>query len=825
MAARGEGFPCIPRDSAGGLLRHYSQVFVFGYRLLGHGTPGLLSIGRHPSLPVKPVRLKVRLHVPRDSTLEGLLSTPRTVRRDSSGTERPPAAGRIINMPQLAVAMLQREQRFVRAAFGYMRELVMVCDPQGEVILINRAMETFAGLEPAGVLPQDISAYYELSQPDRTPVEADESPMARALRGEPVHDVEMVVTSGAGQECRMVACGERLSAPDGTALGAVVVWRDITEQRAAEERLAFHALHDTLTGLPNRALFIDRVRTALARAPRYSWSTAVLAINLDHFADLAIRLGDGSADRLLLEVSQRLEVTLRPYDSVSRPVDTLARLGGDRFLLLCEDMADEAAASAVANRIEAMLREPIRIGADVVRLSAAIGITITRDPEHDPETLILEAETAMRRSRTRGSGRHEPFAPEMRAELRARFADEEALRVALAEEQFYVAYQPKVSLVTERTNGVEALLRWNHPERGLVSPLDFIPLAEESGLIVPIGAWVLTRVCRDAMRWQKSLPGGRPLMVAVNVSPRQFESGLAESFGSIIDAAGVDPRTICLEVTESMVMQDAEMAITTLRELKSLGLNISVDDFGTGFSSLAYLKRFPLNELKIDKSFVDGLGRDPEATAIVAAVMGMAHALDLRVVAEGVETSDQASALRTLGCDEAQGFFFARPGTADDIDARLRAEAPTSAAGSVRFVAEGAKSAQIKRVLVVDDAADVRQLARSSLAAVGMEVQESPNGEDAIMMTRHFRPDCVVLDVNLPGISGFDVCRLLRDDPQNKAVTIVILTGSAEPAEKVMAFSLKADDYMVKPFSPRDLVSRVNAAMRRRVEMLAHTNE
>jgi diguanylate cyclase (GGDEF)-like protein len=761
----------------------------------------------------------------RDSTVEMLLSTPRAARSDPGGTERLPAAVRVINVPQLAADILQREQRFVRAAFGYMRELVMVCDQHGDVILINHAMETFAGLDPTGVLPALITAYYELSLPDGTPVGPDDTPMHRALRGELVHDLEMVVTSGTGQQCRMVAGGERVCAPDGSVLGAIVVWRDITEQRAAEEQLAFHSLHDELTGLPNRALFIDRVRSALVRAPRYAWSTAVLAINLDHFADLAIRLGDGAADKLLLEVAQRLEVTLRPYDSVSRPIDTLARLGGDRFLLLCEDIADAAAASTVANRIEAMLREPIPIGAEVVRLSAAIGITMTRDPDQDPETLILEAETAMRRSRTRGSGRHEPFAPEMRAELRARFADEEALRLALAGEQFYVAYQPKVSLVTEHTNGVEALLRWNHPVRGLVSPLDFIPLAEECGLIVPIGAWVLAQVCRDAMRWRKALPGGRPLMVAVNVSPRQFESSLAETFGNIIDAAGIDPTTICLEVTESMVMQDAEMAITTLRELKGLGLNISVDDFGTGFSSLAYLKRFPLDELKIDKSFVDGLGRDPEATAIVAAVMGMAHALDLRVVAEGVETSDQAARLRALGCDEAQGFFYARPGTADDIDARLRSEMPGRAAGADHVAADTRKSAHIKRVLVVDDADDVRHLARSSLAAVGMEVQESANGEDAITMTRHFRPDCVVLDVNLPGISGFDVCRILRDDPQNKHMTIVILTGSAEPDEKVMAFSLKADDYMVKPFSPRDLVSRVNAAMRRRVEMLAHTNE
>jgi EAL domain-containing protein (putative c-di-GMP-specific phosphodiesterase class I)/ActR/RegA family two-component response regulator len=397
------------------------------------------------------------------------------------------------------------------------------------------------------------------------------------------------------------------------------------------------------------------------------------------------------------------------------------------------------------------------------------------------------------------------------------------LREALVRGEFYVEYQPKVSLVTDRTVGVEALIRWMHPERGLIAPLDFIPLAEESGIIVQIGAWVLEQVCRDAMRWRTALPGGQPLMVAVNVSPRQFESDLAETFGGIIGRSGIDPATVCLEVTESMVMQDAELAIATLRELKSLGLSISVDDFGTGFSSLAYLKRFPLDELKIDKSFVDGLGHDYEATAIVAAVMGMAHALDLRVVAEGVETADQVVRLRTLGCDEAQGFFYARPGPAMDIDARLVAEARAHVGGSRHPERKSAESAHIGKILVVDDADDVRQLARSSLAAVGFEVREAATGEDAVTMARHLKPDCLVLDVNLPGMSGFDVCRILRDDPANQRTTIVILTGDAGPSEKVMAFSLEADDYMVKPFSPRDLVSRVTAAIRRRGEMFAST--
>jgi EAL domain-containing protein (putative c-di-GMP-specific phosphodiesterase class I)/ActR/RegA family two-component response regulator len=457
----------------------------------------------------------------------------------------------------------------------------------------------------------------------------------------------------------------------------------------------------------------------------------------------------------------------------------------------------------IARRIAGALVAPMTIASEELSVTACVGITLTRDPGRDAEPLVREAEAAMQRAQRRGAGRHEMFTGEMHAQRLVRIANESSLRQALVRGEFYVEYQPKVSLVTDRTSGVEALLRWMHPERGLISPLDFIPLAEESGIIVQIGAWVLEQVCRDAVRWRTALPGGQPLMVAVNVSPRQFESDLAETFGGIIGRSGIDPATVCLEVTESMVMQDAELAIATLRELKSLGLSISVDDFGTGFSSLAYLKRFPLDELKIDKSFVDGLGHDFEATAIVAAVMGMAHALDLRVVAEGVETADQVVRLRTLGCDEAQGFFYARPGSASAIDERLL------------------ESAHIGKILVVDDADDVRQLARSSLAAVGFEVREAASGEDAVTMARHFKPDCLVLDVNLPGISGFDVCRILRDDPANQRTTIVILTGDAGPSEKVMAFSLEADDYMVKPFSPRDLVSRVTVAIRRRGEMFA----
>lgn len=390
------------------------------------------------------------------------------------------------------------------------------------------------------------------------------------------------------------------------------------------------------------------------------------------------------------------------------------------------------------------------------------------------------------------------------------------LRLALSRSEFELAYQPKVSLMTGRMVGVETLLRWRHPTRGLVPPLDFIPLAEESGLIVPIGSWVLEKACNQAREWAHALPGNLPVSMAVNVSPRQFEDGLAEMFGQIIARSGVDPSSLCLELTEGTVMDEPELAITTLRQLKLLGVSISIDDFGTGFSSLAYLKRFPLDELKVDKSFVDGLGHDSEDTAIVATVMGMAHALDLRVVAEGVETADQASRLRILGCDEGQGFYYARPGTAADIFALLEAagELPLSRPGE-RVTGRTANTFS-ERILVVDDAADVRQLARSSLVAAGFEVEVASSGEDAIIAASEFKPDCVVLDLNLPGISGLEVCRLIRLDPEQQHTTIVMLTVDRQALAKVEAFSLDADDYIVKPFTPRDLVSRVTASMRRR---------
>ncbi len=576
------------------------------------------------------------------------------------------------------------------------------------------------------------------------------------------------------------------------------------ERGRHEDSVRYETMHDRLTGLPNRTLLMDRVAQALARCRRGSvGELAILALDIDSFKRININLGHEAGDQLLGLVSEQLREAVRP-------ADTVAHLGGDEFVVLCEGLSHAGEAAVVAERVLQRMREDFVLDAGDVSITMSIGITRSAE-DGNVSDLLRDADAAMFRAKEMGRNRVEVVDDALRSRLAARAELELALRDALANGEFSVAYQPKVSLLTDRVTGVEALLRWNHPKRS-IPPLEFIPLAEESGLIIPIGAWVLSEVCKDARRWRDALPGGLPVNVAVNVSPRQFVPGLAASFGKIIADAGIDAGTVCLEVTESMVMQDAELTIEILRELKSLGVQISIDDFGTGLSSLAYLRRFPLDELKIDKSFIDGLGQDAEDTAIVAAIMGMAHALDLRVVAEGVELADQLARLRTLGCDTAQGYHLGRPGRSGDIDDLLLAEAATAAGRHERAPGPG----QAERILLVDDAPDVRQLARSSLAAAGFEVADASTGEAALALVRTFHPDCVVLDVHLPGIGGLEVCRVLRQAPDSRDITIVMLSGDADPAERVEAFSLTADDYIVKPFTPRDLVSRVTTAMRRR---------
>jgi diguanylate cyclase (GGDEF)-like protein len=703
---------------------------------------------------------------------------------------------------------IERNGEFEQAVLDNMTELVMACDADGRITIVNRAMAAALDLPT----PRDPTATWRdvgrVYHPDGSPFAPDDHPMSRALRGEEVRDVELVLAPNASALRRsLITNGKNLLDRERRTMGAVLISRDVTEQRESEFRVTYSALHDPVTGLANMALFVERFLRVLDLGRRKRWSTTLLTVDLDNFRHVNERVGREMGDEVLAEVARRLEQAVRTSNTHWR-TGNATRLGGDQFFLICEGIASRKAADALACRIKEILSAPVVMMGQAVTLSACLGITIDRDSDHAPDQLIVEAEAAMRRAKESGPGHHAIFAEEMRARAATRDEGAADLRRALAEGEFRLVYQPKILLSTGRTVGVEALLRWDHPDKGTIAPLDFIPLAEATGLIVPIGVWVLRQACMDSRLWQATAPDQPSVIVSVNLSARQFEVGLVEMVASVLASTGTDPAMLCLEITESVVMENAEFAIDILEGLRSLGVRISIDDFGTGYSSLAYLRRFPLDELKIDRAFVDGLGRDPEATAIAAAVMGMAHALNLTVVAEGVETVAQDSALRALGCDEAQGFLYSRPRQVNDVK-------PFVDRGNVLHGTGSAATGQCT-VVVIDDAADVRQLARASLTAAGFAVHEADGGAAGLALCRRVTPDCVIVDVHMPGMDGLELCRALRTDRRTSELTIVMLTVCALASDKVEAFALDVDDYIVKPFAPRELVSRVTAAIGRR---------
>jgi diguanylate cyclase (GGDEF)-like protein/PAS domain S-box-containing protein len=443
------------------------------------------------------------------------------------------------------------------------------------------------------------------------------------------------------------------------------VLADAIRRRVTEDEIRHQAVHDPLTGLPNRVLFIDRLGHALARLRRESNAVAVLFLDLDHFKLVNDSLGHQAGDELLTSVAPRLRQILRPGD-------TVARFGGDEFGILLEDIHTEVDAADVAERINAAFARPFVIAGSEHFVTASVGIAIADHGKEQPEALIRDADAAMYRAKERGRARYELFDEVMRARAVGRLRVENELRRGLEREELRLHYQPVVSLRDGSTTGFEALLRWEHPERGLVPPLDFIWVAEEAGLIDPIGRWVIEQACAQAVRWQSIRPDGPPPEMSVNLSARQVaQRDLPEFVAGVLRATGLQPRSLSLEITESVLLEESETLTDTLRALRGLGVRLMLDDFGTGYSSLGYLKRLQLDALKIDRSFVDGLGTSQQETAIVHAVVGMARALSLGVVAEGVETEAQLAELRRLRCDSAQGYLFARPLPADEAGALL----------------------------------------------------------------------------------------------------------------------------------------------------------
>ncbi|MGO9872754.1 MAG: EAL domain-containing protein [Acidimicrobiia bacterium] len=434
------------------------------------------------------------------------------------------------------------------------------------------------------------------------------------------------------------------------------------ERKAFEEDLAHQSMHDPLTGLPNRLLFLDRLGQSIARCQRTKSSVGVVFLDLDRFKNINDSLGHDAGDELLVAVAHKLE-------SVIRPGDTVARFGGDEFTVLCEDLtADTARETAVeiSERLLATVIRPMVVREAEMFVGASVGIALALTGDERPEELLRDADAAMHHAKEAGRGRVEVFDDTMHARALTAHSTENALHRALERGELRLFFQPIVGLSDARCIGAEALVRWQHPERGLLGPAEFIPLAEETGLVVPLGWWVIEEAARNAARWQ--LEHAEPFQVSINLSARQLvQPDLADRVADVIAQTGVRPSNVCFEITESVLMDDTETVIDVISRVRALGVEFAIDDFGTGYSSLGYLKRFPVDAVKIDRSFVTGLGTDPGDAAIVSAVIGLAHALGLRVTAEGVETEEQLATLIGLGCDEAQGYFFLPPQPAPDL--------------------------------------------------------------------------------------------------------------------------------------------------------------
>jgi diguanylate cyclase (GGDEF)-like protein len=455
-----------------------------------------------------------------------------------------------------------------------------------------------------------------------------------------------------------------LDEPD---VGAIVLnSRDVTARRSLEKELNHQAFHDTLTGLANRALFLDRLSHAMDRGDRGTDPVGVLFLDLDDFKAINDSFGHPAGDRLLVAVAERIRAS-------TRPGDTVARFGGDEFAVLVESGAMPEAAEAVAERITEGLAGTFRIHANDVAMRASIGIALGRRPQETPDDLLRDADLAMYLAKRNGKGRFEMYRPNMHAEAVRRLETAVGVREGLAGGQFEVYYQPIVDTHTGRLIGAEALVRWNHPVRGLLAPIEFIPVAESTGLIVPLGRHVLLEATRQAQEWRQSRLVDDTFYVSVNLSPHQLqEPDLVDEISLALVASGLPPAALVLEVTESAIIENLDLTLPRLHAIRSLGVGLAVDDFGTGYSSLSYLADLPVNFVKIDKSFIDRITSDAGGTTMARAVVDLSRALGFTCIAEGVESESQRAALDDLGCENSQGYLFARPAGATAIAEVLR---------------------------------------------------------------------------------------------------------------------------------------------------------
>ena len=565
---------------------------------------------------------------------------------------------RDVSERHLAERLLAESEQRYRSLFYHNPDAVFSLDPRGRCLAANPACEAITGYTSDEILSRPLSAFIV-----KEDIKTTLRHFARSVRGE-AQTFEVSVVRKSGRRARLSVTTVPIMV-GGQIVGIYGIAKDETERRALEEQLAHQAFHDSLTHLPNRMLFLDRLQHAISRTERSQSLLAVLFLDLDNFKVINDSLGHEVGDQLLMNVAERLRGSMRTGD-------TAARLGGDEFILLLEQIHSVHEAEIVAQRVHDVLKEPFFVGEREVFVTPSIGIAVSTSPDDRPDDLLRNADVAMYRAKRNGRGCYEIFDPLMHTHVMQRLELEHQLRQAIERREFLVYYQPKLDLKSGRIVEMEALVRWQHPELGLVSPAEFIPLAEETGLVIPIGRWVLHEACSQMQDWRLRFRGHAPERVSVNLSAVQLRmTSLVDDIAATLQETGLDPSCLCLEITESAVMDNADLAMTTLASLKQLGIELAIDDFGTGYSSLSYLKRFTVDVLKIDQTFVEEIDRDEENSVIVGVTIRLAHALGMKVVAEGVETKAQIDRLKELGCDLAQGYFVARPLPASSIAALI----------------------------------------------------------------------------------------------------------------------------------------------------------
>ncbi len=587
-----------------------------------------------------------------DGTMRSVIARGR-IERDAAGTPiRMPGVVIDVTEQKRADDALRDSEYKMRTLLGNMNEGLLQVDTADSIEFVNNRFCGMLGYSSPDELIGKIWSQLTLDDDEREFIKA-----VNKRRRQGISDsYELQMRKKTGEKIWVLVGGAPMIDAEGITTGSMGVFTDITERKRAEEQMHHDAFHDSLTGLANRTLFMNHLHLTIERGKRRVDATfAVLFLDFDRFKVINDSLGHAEGDKLLMQIARRLESSLRPGDLV-------ARLGGDEFTILLPELDDESDALRIAERIQEKLKGAFALAGREIFTSASIGIALSTAGHTQAEDMLRDADIAMYRAKAKGKAQFQVFDQEMHKDALAQMQLETEMRHALERGEFLLHYQPIINLETNNLMGFEALVRWKHPERGMVPPMEFIPAAEETGLILALGKWILNESCRQMRQWQIGNPAAESLTVSVNLSSKQFQQpNLAEQVAAALDAAGLDARCLKLEITESHIMENAESAIAMMNRLRNLGTEISLDDFGTGYSSLSYLHRFPVDYLKIDRSFVTRMVGNTENAEIVHTIIKLAQNLKMKVVAEGIETAEQLDKLQQLNCEYGQGYFFSKP--------------------------------------------------------------------------------------------------------------------------------------------------------------------